>query len=51
MKMNGCLLHSWSSACRLYLKRKEEERGLVNVEDCTTAECRGLSDYSKMSGE
>ena len=50
MKMDGCLLHSWSSVCRLYLKRKEEERGLVNVEDCTTAECRGLSDYTKMSG-
>ena len=48
--MNG-YLNSWSTVYRLYVKRKEEERELVNVEDCTGAECRGLSDYIKVSGE
>ena len=36
---------------RLYMKRKEGGRGLISVEDCITAEMRGLHDHLKESKE
>ena len=33
------------------MKRKEEGRGLISVEDCITNERRGLYDYLKESKE
>ena len=50
MTLNRCL-HPRSSVARLYMKRKEGGRGLISVEDCITAERRGLYDYLKESKE
>ena len=50
MKLNRCL-HPRNSVTRLYMKRKEGGRGLISVEDCITAETRGLYDYLKESKE
>ena len=33
LAMNGCL-HTRSNVARLYLSRKEAERGLIGVEEC-----------------
>ena len=46
MTLNRCL-QARSSVARLYMKRKDGARGLISVEDCITAERRGLYDYLK----
>ena len=43
--------HPRSSVVRIYMKRKEEGRGLISVEDCITTERRGSYDYLKESKE
>ena len=44
LAMNGCM-HTRSNIARLYLPRKEGERGLISIEECVRKESKSLHGY------
>ena len=44
-------LYSRNAIDRLYVSRKEEGRGLTNIENCGDASIQGLEEYIKKSKE